>query len=1503
MAFQFQQSVLVDGEWVSRSTNAYDIMPRSHDSAAVDEDQPMLPEPTPCLGILSRTIIETPLFKFILSANIRRSGLSDVLYVGEDFVQLHEIGDYGHLRHVATKSDFKGKILAARVFGDPRKVHVSTSDRNPLLKRATIHRARTSVTGNEETVLPPDIAVLTLSSRTLMFLWASQIQPGLLTFHQKTLRLPVGHSRFDRTGNHLAIDPKGRAMAVAASEGLFVLYKLKPMDVWRKEMRDGNDGLPIVDEVIVPFEGRVMHMEFLSPSHAQDDAHVVLVFIYVDEGRTKVASYEWDFGNSLGDTMTETKKSFVIPEDSYPSLLIPLQHDSNFLLVCDNHLSLYQSVLSGPPDTMPISIPDHIRAPLHPAASSSMPQWVQWDKALRNPDFDKEVFYIAREDGRVMYVQCGRTTGIEISAEGDLKKPIDTAFAFLAVDNSEFAHCYPDVLISGGVGGDGLVHKIGAWPTEYEYAQGILGNGFSRLESIPCWAPVADMVATKVSGGRTLPPPSRASIFVTNGKSMHGEISELRRGLKALIDCSFRGMKGCTGLWVLDQGVESVEHDGQTTKQHHATFIFTLPPETIVIRATRMQTEGVIDDNDSNSAWAKGNWDIVQIPGSGDEPIQDSIMRAKETIAACILDDDYAVQISHNEVRCLHRPALTATSSYTLPGTLLRASTRNHIPYVALSFRMGNQAVIEVARIHPGGIIETDPEKRIRYNLPDDPTCVELFSFDDGDGEGILLFVGTITGSIMIFKIEHSSLKLVVSEIFPFSAAGLPTICESAVLLVLGEHRQLVCGARDGSMVLVDFAADSDGESSYPTHTQQHSNIRIKSREPVQMGSTAVQLRPCSTDPSSAFLACGSEFCRITLSGSGPRAIDVNPIWLVDRHIQTYAQGPIVALDQLPFVPNSASTGRGLGGFIFTVSGEQMLLAQMDYDVRWSGQNGQPAVQEQSKVVPRTIPTGASPMKMMYMAGTTRFMVVATMENKEVRAPPNGYRTVHSTLKFLKMSEEQMNEEPDIKSEDEELNANKFVAYEFQLEPYERVYSMVEWVMDTDKGKKYKILVVGTGIKKGPGQEEGRRLFFNAGGKSGVKLMKQIPHTSPVRCLGIYKSTYLVAIIGKTIRIYDFEAASQKWSICVEAKLPSNGVHMTISDSFVYISTSNDSLICYQILHIEQMEQHLRLKKLFTDSRERPSTHHLVYDVPASKTFDDDDGMMSADDFPASARSEPTSRLVLLADKACSVTGLFHPSPTSQKLAAPMFFEAELPRSVIRLYRADVRPPWRRSYVAYPLKEWPTRPPHAPYGILADDILGATSDGTIYSFSILSVPALRVLRFIQNLLVAKRKRDPALQYSSAVGYGQHQQQNNSDIFDVLLRNSPEGAREEENDTICARDVDPRVHGPEDDEDVNSMDQGVQGGQARAMHVDGDLLIRWWKAGDRSSSPDLLTLLRDGCEDRVETVFCTLFLELLGCPDYAFMAAWEIRYPELTDKKERLIRVVEDWLGDVLLDVL
>jgi hypothetical protein len=209
--------------------------------------------------------------------------------------------------------------------------------------------------------------------------------------------------------------------------------------------------------------------------------------------------------------------------------------------------------------------------------------------------------------------------------------------------------------------------------------------------------------------------------------------------------------------------------------------------------------------------------------------------------------------------------------------------------------------------------------------------------------------------------------------------------------------------------------------------------------------------------------------------------------------------------------------------------------------------------------------------------------------------------------------------------------------------------------------------------------------------------------------------------------------------------------------------------------------------------------------------------------------------------------------------ASPTLFEACLSRTVIRLDRGDIRPPWRRPNTAGQIT-----------GIIVDDIIGACTDGTVFSLSILSQPAGLLLRLLQNLIEIKANRSGAYKHDTI-------NPRSGDIFNVLMSNTTGNQHGE----ILVRDVDPRHLG-------QSSKRGP-----KHKHVDGDLLKHWLHEGG-----DLEFLTRDNVDEEITGLFEELALDV--------EQRWGARNRgEGIDQHEnrRLCEHVKRWMSEVLMPVL
>ena len=158
----------------------------------------------PVLGILTSTITRSPLYNWIIPARIRHKDKNDVVCIGDTFIEIKELmSEDDHLRDVVTKADFGSTIRAARVFGTARKPAVSGLD--ALIK---IESEGMDLDVPDGQKVPPQILVLALESKELVFLFAIDRDQGQVDFLTRSRPLPEQRSYLEQLGKHVAVDPK-----------------------------------------------------------------------------------------------------------------------------------------------------------------------------------------------------------------------------------------------------------------------------------------------------------------------------------------------------------------------------------------------------------------------------------------------------------------------------------------------------------------------------------------------------------------------------------------------------------------------------------------------------------------------------------------------------------------------------------------------------------------------------------------------------------------------------------------------------------------------------------------------------------------------------------------------------------------------------------------------------------------------------------------------------------------------------------------------------------------------------------------------------------------------------------------------------------------------------------------------------------------------------------------------------------------------------------------------
>ena len=218
-----QTTVLENGRWVTRSLDPYHVRAQNSGTPRKEQSQSSINIPqTPSLGILTKTLVKSPVINRIIPARIRHKTKNDLLFVSADSVTIKEArGDYT-LREIATKNDFDSAIKSARILGERRKLTYHDHGRSLLPKDGDRwddmlfneddyyidEEDRPHRPAPTQPELPPHILVLALESNRLVFLCAVSGRsegPEILSSHKP---LPAPTSPLQSLGEFIAVDPK-----------------------------------------------------------------------------------------------------------------------------------------------------------------------------------------------------------------------------------------------------------------------------------------------------------------------------------------------------------------------------------------------------------------------------------------------------------------------------------------------------------------------------------------------------------------------------------------------------------------------------------------------------------------------------------------------------------------------------------------------------------------------------------------------------------------------------------------------------------------------------------------------------------------------------------------------------------------------------------------------------------------------------------------------------------------------------------------------------------------------------------------------------------------------------------------------------------------------------------------------------------------------------------------------------------------------------------------------
>ncbi|MCJ1402104.1 hypothetical protein MMC11_005323 [Xylographa trunciseda] len=1177
-------------------------------------------------GLLVRTVISSPLTRWIIPARIRHKDKNDVVFISDNSIEIKEYRDE-FLHEVITKDDFGSTVRAAGVIGIPP---TSLTARQPSGLEAVIKEEEVDEASADSMELdvpvtpevPPQILVLAMVSGSkdkLLFLFAYYDLVHQIRFLSFEHPLHF-HSRYaKRLGRHVAVDPRSRAMAVAATSGSFMVYTLNTIAHLRQEV-ESSAGLlshkfvPIKSERLMDLDGIILKMEFLHPRR-EDESHVILLVVFSMGDCTKLRVYDWDYLKPLQSI--EKRGDFPVGRHQQcPLLLIPFTITTGFILVSEHSMAVYHNVLTG---SMTPSQLEHERQDIkEPGSSRKIPLFTSWARPARREDWNLEndAFYLCREDGSIRFLEFQRNglPGLTKSVVGGIRINVDTAFAVLDTgigDVHSGGRSY-DMLAAAGDMSNGTLVRFEArkWP--------------EPLQSIPNWAPVIDFCTAQVapdvgSDAARLrvsyesQSQGREQLYGCFGRGKdHGAVGEIQVGVEAKSKINFEVSSGITGMWILPD----------VSGSHSSTCVLMTDPEdmTTLLRIENdgSSVEEIVDHKDMRGI------DVDHV-----------------TLAAGITITKLVIQVTKLSMR-----ALSPTLGY-------RFIHKFDHEIVKLAHVEGQSSAVLVATdnncLRYGEFSITD--RAIDLNWSDDPnftfslstesSCVHLTKV----GQYMFAFVGTTAGQLHLFNVDREmGFDLIITHDF----VGDFAICDSIAVISRDSETTtpalmaVVCGLRNGS--IHNFFFDITSEN----------HVTLELMEMLTLGTTSVTARPDTSSRSGpdylcsrALISCAENSCRLYYHPSrwGSYKAVIQNIWLSVLDQPDFRQSSLMCITQSdPWVFDEQS----ILGLLFCIDDSRLHLAKLDHALP-------------SSPIVRRMPVPGTPSRIAFSRLLNKLVVAFTTikvresRDNRSRGESRSRRLLYPTLMFIDPNgrHTQHPEGSKLKTSDPSTeNSHKLrLGVPKNIGPSGmKVLGLMEW-RPSILGKEFPLLVVNTlRARKANRANTGSIQIYNINitrdtpDSVVIELKQNIPCDKPVFSLASYGASSLVFCSGTTLNLRTMTNVDgvTRWISMPSYELGTTAVHISVREPYIYLSTAINSVMVFKV-------EETLLVPYISDASGQSGLHHLLI---------------------------PSRSLILATSREKTVVGLWQSPETPLNNSSRTAFEAILPGTIRKLCKGTIKPPW-----------------------------------------------------------------------------------------------------------------------------------------------------------------------------------------------------------------------------------
>ncbi|KAG9243175.1 mono-functional DNA-alkylating methyl methanesulfonate N-term-domain-containing protein [Calycina marina] len=1271
MAFAANQ--FLDGQWTTRTVNVNDVLKHYDEQDNANLTAAPDIQTVPTLGLLSQTVIKSPLAHWILPARLRHLDLNDVAFIGESFIQIKELRQDGHLWDVAIKYEFGQRIRNACVVGSLKESKNPTSGRRDSAdSHSTAHDSKdgdadgdidmdsSPVSPENRTQLPPQMIFLQLVNLTTVLLFLEQDKDGEWVFFTST-RYKVDRDGMEthQPGTHLAVDPSSRFLAIGTREEKFAVLRLTSRKDLEKQHARWQDLEPIKQEAWHEVPGTIHKMEFLYPA-ADDEDHIILLVLAVYKGRTRMLVYEWAAGTDIHKSiLRSSEKGHKLAEIHHiPLILVPLKVKSSFILISEQSIAVCKDLLVGQPTWDEIETDTDEPTSLHHGLGN--PLWTAWTRPPRSTGYfveSHDCIYISREDGLIKCLEIHSDDEI-IKAElniGILQTNCGTALASLEYIHPRSGDTSGDYLIAGGDSGLGAAYLIKARkPPVFQ-------------QHIPNWSPASDFVTTSLYQDSDVAEPivSRRKqekirfepdqIYACIGKGSNGAILEYRQGVEARVSLDTDFVDSIQNVWVLNP-LDSAGDDVVSV------FLLSCGGRSAVLHL-------YVDAKSDVAVKERGEGFDLRYP----------------TITAGLYEECY-IQVTTNSIVFTDKCILEGDE---LLGIFYEGALLGHGSHILNAVIWEDAVLFTITCMEDEFLLSAKPTTsasltaedhnvfslaiRTLAKMPSHITCLATCCI--GEKPHVIALASTEDATTVVLQPldEHSSL-VVKFPIEDISHGGTDLgvfLSIAATSNVYYGAIRLVCGTSNGfvAMIEIDMTAlkcislTHDRIGLTTANVQKYS---ILNQEPHQ--------------DSTYFANCDSKLFVIQIKDLEVRGPNkrmpyssrmIHRVYLTDERDLHYVQPEINSLARF--------SGRFLQDSVLLVTGSILTIA---------------GLAKHPTAVPRRIPIDGSPSRLLYSQHLRALVVAADVQSQ-------------STLLFIDPETGEDISQPWDGTSDSERD---FIS---GLGRDERIFRLLEWtITKSDNDKPYFIVLCTSG---------GRLIVVSLsreGTPSRIRYWKQYSFKSedPIYSVTSFADG-LIYCAGSTL-YYDYlDVETKGFKPAARHKLQSPAINLIIEgDGRIYVLTSTHSV---EILDLKPSKD--EFIHTHGDEVTRPALHHRLLHSSISN------GVI----MPKSSEEPDQAIVHLVSDKHCSLTGLWSVTNTKANTLETVFV-AELPKSIMKLRYARSRPLWDPTWENSTASPFMAMPPNsAEY----PEVLGLSVDGTVSHFTVLDERAWRFLRFLINLVL------------------------------------------------------------------------------------------------------------------------------------------------------------------------